>query len=151
MQGQDKRSPRLNLPPPPSPALHTQEAAPTAFWTFLALICTLEELRACSRDRMPGKRVFPGAPRTLFPPSIPGQEKASRFVQGSLAIPGCVMGLQGGGGGPCPALLLLKAGKEALFPPGFPQALDKGYSAHPTDEETEVLKVSQGAQGCWAK
>lgn len=44
-----------------------------------------------------------------------------------------------------------KAGKETLLPPGSPQALDKGYSAHSAGEETEVLKVSQDAQGCRAK
>lgn len=81
MQGWDKRSPRLNLSPPPSPALQTQEAAPTAFWTFPALICTLE-LRACSQDTMPGKCAFPGASGTLLPPFVPGQEKASQFLQG---------------------------------------------------------------------
>lgn len=149
VQGWDKRSLRLNLSPPPSPALHTQEAAPTPSGPFLLSFAHWKNSEpapgtGCQKNVRP--RELPGP----FSLPLPRTGKASRFLQRSLATPGCVMGLRGVEG-TLASSVPSQSRQGGPVPTRPPPGSVQGYFAHSTDEETEVLKVSQDAQGCWAK
>lgn len=131
------KAPEIKLYRSSLPALCMQEAAPTAFWAFLTLICTLEELRARSKGRMPEKCCVPRMlPGSLFPSLHPTTGKARLSLQGSRAIPGCVMGLWENGPirpGLC-GIRSVQGGREASWPrpaPSVPsQSRGTGLCSH---------------------
>lgn len=136
MQGQTK-APEIKLYHSSLPALCMQEAAPTAFWASLTLTRTLEELRARCKGRMPGKCCVPRMlPGSLFPSLHPTTGKVRLSLQGSRAIPGCVMGLWENGPiqlGLC-GICSVQGGRGASWPRSAPsvpsQSRGRGLCSH---------------------